>query len=193
MRPSTSVPSVTGDGSQDAVQVNPHRASPWGGGPSVGSPSTQSGSPCPAVLWKLPHLPPGIPGDRVRPDAREGSHSFQNTPHQPKSQPKVGRLLARLHFPCIWWLQADFFSFFLSRSEMKRCPQEGRESHVLREARPVSPDAASRGSSPSVLPAPGFETQRNLSPCLTSSSKVEKDCFPQHTVLVSGTKQSFKS
>ena len=64
---------------------------------------------------------------------------------------------------------------------------------MLREAWPVSPNPASRGSSPSALPAPGFETQRNLSTCLTSISKVEKGCFPQHAVLVSGAKQSFKS
>lgn len=158
-----------------------------------GHPVYPEWQPVPCSPLETSSPTPGRPGDRVRPEAREGSHSFQNTPHQPKPQPKVGRLLARLHVPCVWWLQADILSFFLSRSEMKRCPQEGRESHVLREARPVSPDAASRGSSPSALPAPGVETQRNLSPCLTSSSKVEKDCFPQHTVLVSGTKQSFKS
>lgn len=129
---------MTCDGSQQTVQVNPRGAPPWGGGPSVGAPSSQSDSPCPAGLWKLPHIPLedqgfrfGLKLEKVHTPSR--MHPTDLNPNQRWGDSWPGRTSR-----CIRWLQADF-SFFLSRSEMRRCSREGRESLVLREARPVSP------------------------------------------------------
>ena len=152
------------------------------------APSSQSGSPCPAGLRKLPHIPLegfrfGLKLEKVHTPSRMRPTDLN--PNQRWGDSWPGRTPR-----CIWWLQADFF--FLSFPLRDEAVFPGGQG---KPCAPRGPASLPKPPLPSLsaLPAPRFDPQRDLSTCLTSSSKLEKGCFPQLTVLVSGAKQSFKS